>query len=83
MKIDARVQFINIDAAKSVGKTYTKIPVDMDYVSADSAEVIEWVRNELEEMFGHSFNDEDFEIVNMDEILEDIKFDEFEDKTTI
>ena len=83
MKIDARVQFINIDVAKSLGKTYTKILVDMDYVSADSSEVTEWVRNELEKMFGHSFSDEDFEIVNMDEILEELTYDEFLDKTTV
>ena len=83
MKIDARVQFISIDAAKSIGKTYTKIPVDMDYVSANSSEVTEWVRNELEKIFGHSFNNEDFEIVNMKEILEELAYDEFLDKTTV
>lgn len=75
MKIDAQVHFINTDAVKSLGKTYTKILVDMDYVSADSSEVTEWVRNELEKMFGHSFNDEDFEIVNMDEILKELAYD--------
>lgn len=82
MKIDARINFSD-QMAKKLERSSIRVPVDMDYVSADSAEVIEWVRNELEEMFGHSFNDEDFEVANMDEILEDIKFDEFEDKTTI
>ena len=82
MKIDANVSFSE-NIAEYLERTSVKIPVDMDYVSADSAEVTEWVRNELEEMFGCSFNDEDFEITNMDEILEEIEYDEFLDKTTI
>lgn len=82
MKIDARINFSD-QMAEKLERSSIRVPVDMDYVSDDSAEMIEWVRNELEEMFGSSFNDEDFEVMNMDEILEDIKFDEFEDKTTI
>ena len=72
MKIDARINFSD-QMAEKLERRAIRVPVDMDYVSDDSAEVIEWVRNELEEMFGHSFNDEDFEVMNMDKILEDIK----------
>ena len=57
------------------------INIDADYVSPNAEDVKEYVRNELEEMFGHHFYDEDFDITNLQTLLEDWAFDEFERKT--
>lgn len=81
MKIDARVEFDEATAAE-LFRDYVRVPVDMDYVEADYESVHDWVSNELETMFGRSFMREQFTIVNMDEIVEAISFDEFEDKTS-
>ena len=42
----------------------------------------EWVANEIEAMFGISFANDQFSITNIDDIVESINFDEFEDKTS-
>lgn len=80
MKIDANVELTDMKA-KEYGQTYVKVPVDIDYVEADVDAINEWVANELEEMFGGSFcPDVDFVITNINDILEDMEFDEFENK---
>ena len=80
MKIDAEVKLSDAKA-KDYGQTYVKVPVDIDYVESESTAINEWVANELEEMFGGSFcPDTDFTITNMDALIEDIAFDEFESK---
>lgn len=79
MKIDANVEFSQSAAAKS-GCIQTKVPVDIDYVEDNEDAVNEWVLIELENMFGQSFKHDDFQVTNMDEVIEDIKFDEFESK---
>ena len=80
MKIDAEIELSDAKA-EDYGQTYVKVPVDMDYVESNEESVNEWIANELEEMFGGSFcAGSDFTVTNMEAIIEDIAFDEFEDK---
>lgn len=81
MKIDAEVELSGLKE-KDVGESFVKVPVDIDYVEGDADSVKEWVRNALEEKYGSVFSDEDFTITNLDDIVEDIAFDEFEQKTS-
>lgn len=80
MKIDAKIEFSD-EVAEKLGRNWIRVPVDIDYVEDNEDSVKTWVMNELEEMFSQAFSYEDFKITNMDEVLEEIKFDEFEDKT--
>ena len=81
MKIDAEVELSDLKE-KDVGESFVKVPVDIDYVEGNADSVKEWVRNALEEKYGGVFSDEDFTITNLDDIVEDIAFDEFEQKTS-
>ena len=76
MKIDAEVELSGLKE-KDVGESFVKVPVDIDYVEGDADSVKEWVRNALEEKYGSVFSDEDFTITNLDDIGEEIAFDEF------
>ena len=80
MKIEARVEFPQPLSDCEVGDSI-HVDVDTDYVEDNAESVTEWVRNELETMFNRPFSNEDFCITNMDAILEDIAFDELQDKT--
>lgn len=79
MKIDAKVEFDDA-TAKELDRSWFRVPVDIDYVHADEADIREWVANELVDAFGRPFNDESFKITNMQELIEEINFSEFEDK---
>ena len=81
MKIDAEVE-LSDSKAEDYGESFVKVPVDVDYVEGNAYSVKEWVRNALEEKYGGAFCDEDFAIANLDSIVEDIAFDEFEQKTS-
>ena len=81
MKIDAKVEFKDA-TANELGRSWCRVPVDIDYVHADAAEIREWVANEMCEMFSRSFNDDSFEITNMQELIEEISFDEFSSKVS-
>lgn len=81
MKIDAEVE-LSDSKEEDYGESFVKIPVDADYVEGNAESVKEWVRNALEEKYGGAFCDEDFTITNLDNIVEDIAFDEFEQKTS-
>ena len=77
MKIDANVSF-----HKPEGNAYScVVSVDADYVEDNSDSILEYVSNELYEMFGHSFDYVDFEVTNMQALIEELAFDEFSDKT--
>ena len=83
MKIDAKVSF-NPEMTELLGRCNTTVPVDMDYVEANSESIEDWVKNEIDEMFGcncDAHGPVPFVVCNMDDIIEDIKFDEFKDKT--
>lgn len=80
MKIDAKIEFSK-EIAKKLDRDWVRVPVDIDYVEDNADAVYTWIVNELEEMFGQPFMNDDFEIMNMHEIIEEIKFNEFEDKT--
>ena len=81
MKIDAEVELSDSNE-KDIGESSVKVPVDIDYVEGNADSVKEWVRNALEEKYGDVFSDEDFTITNLDDIVEDIAFDEFQQKTS-
>ena len=76
MKIDAEVELLK-KVADSLGLSQTSIvvPVDIDYVSAYEDEIYEWVANELGEMFNRSFGDDEFHIMNLEEIQDEIGYD--------
>ena len=81
MKIDAEVE-LSDSKEKDIGESFVKVPVDIDYVEGNADSIKEWVRNALEEKYGSVFSDEDFTIANFDDIVEDIAFDEFKQKTS-
>ena len=81
MKIDAEVE-LGDSKEKDIGESFIKVPVDIDYVEGNADSVKEWVRNAIEEKYGGVFSDEDFTITNLDDIVEDIAFDEFKQKTS-
>ena len=81
MKIDAEVE-LSDSKEKDIGESFVKVPVDIDYVEGNADSVKEWVKNALEEKYGGMFSDKDFTIANLDDIVEDIAFDEFEQKTS-
>lgn len=72
MKIEANVSF-----HKPEGTVYgCSVNVDKDYVEDNADSILEYVSNELYEMFGHSFDYDDFEVTNMQELIEDLAHDE-------
>lgn len=79
MKVDAKVVFRDKDIVNSLGgREYVIVPVDIDYVSADESEIIEWILNEmndddLSKMFGRQFIAEDIRVENMNLILAEIE----------
>ena len=72
MKIEANVIF-----RRPEGNVYScSVNVDEDYVEADFDSIFEYVSNELADMFGHSFDYDDFEVTNMQELIEELSYDE-------
>jgi len=80
MKIEARVKFSD-KFAKELSIDTARVDVDTDYVTPYESDIRDYVANELAEIFGCSFGDDEFEIMNLEDIIEDLKFDEFERKT--
>ena len=80
MKIDAYVEFSET-ISKEIGEFSCKVLVDTDYVEDDYESIKDWVRDELESKWHRPFFDNDFIITNINDIIEDIKFDEFQNKT--
>ena len=76
MKIDA---IVNDPFVGCTG--YVKVPVDIDYVESNEQAVRDWIANELEERYPSKEINYSFEVENMQDIIEDLKFDEFESKT--
>ena len=81
MKIDANIEFSE-KTAKQLGRDTFKVAVDIDYVEDNVESVYEYVSNELAEKFGGVFFEDEYEIKNLNEIIEEIKFDEFKQKTS-
>ena len=81
MKIDAKIELAD-HMAETPGESFVKVQVDADYVESDPEDVKDWCRRELETKLGRPVADEDFEVSNMDEVVEELKFDEFEQKTS-
>ena len=80
MKLEAKVETktpIDETIATSVNKhnNTIKVNVDADYVTACEDDIREYVANELAEMFGRSFGDDEFEITNLNELMEDLSCD--------
>lgn len=77
MKLEANVSF-----HKPEGDVYgCDVNIDKDYVEDNADSILEYVANELYEMFGHSFDYDDFEVTNMQALIEELAYDEFERKT--
>lgn len=85
MTIKANVSFLkSFDELDINENTNTRVSVDSDYVESNESDIAQWVETELEDRYGKSFvYREDFEIDNLDELIEELAYDEFEDKTTI
>ena len=82
MKIDAKVSF-NPEMTELLGRSCTTVLVDMNYVEANSESIEDWVKDKIDEMFGcncDAHGPVPFVVSNMDDIIEDIKFDEFQAK---
>ena len=79
MKIDAKVEFSEA-AEKKFNRSSIEVPVDMDYVNADAESVISWIANELETMLGQAVMNDGFEVINMQDIIEDLSYDEYLEK---
>ena len=69
--IDAKVKF-SPAIEKELNKSQVLIPVDCEWTEADVDEITDVVRYDLESMFDRKFNNEDFEITNMDELMEEV-----------
>ena len=83
MKIDAKVWF-NSEMTELLGRCFATVTVDMDYVEANSESIEDWVKNEIDKKFNCNCDTHGpvpFVISNMDDLIEDIKFDEFKEKT--
>ena len=76
MKIDA---IVNDPFVGCTG--YVKVPIDIDYVESNEQAVRDWIVHELEEKYIGKEINYSFEVENMQDILDDLKFDEFERKT--
>ena len=81
MKIDAKIELAD-HMAETPGESFVKVQVDADYVESDPADVQDCCRRQLETTPGRPVADGDFEVSNMDEVVEELKFDEFERKTS-
>ena len=82
MKIEAKVEF-NDKLARILGQSTMNVNVDMDYVESNADDINEWIVNELEKKYEWAFvAGEDFKVTNMDELIEELSYDEFLDKTT-
>jgi hypothetical protein len=80
MKLDAYITFSDTTADK-INHDEITIAIDSDYVSADKDDINEWVINELETQFNIKFMINDFTITNIDDIIEEINYEEFMAKT--
>lgn len=80
MKLEAYVTFPKQVGDCVPGDTI-HVDVDADYVSPFESDIREWVANELAELFGRSFGDDEFEITNLDQLMEDLNYEEYMEKT--
>lgn len=80
MKLDAHITFSDTTADK-INCDEMTIAIDSDYVNADKDDINEWVINELETQFKIKFMVNYFTITNIDDIVEEINYEEFIAKT--
>ena len=90
MKIDINIEWvIGNDQLGIICGSTEDVTIDTDYTESDENNVLAAVEDELAQKYGvsmkHSRNentdDGDFVILNLDAVLEDLKFEEFKDKT--
>ena len=74
MKHDAEVQFTKAYPDLGIkSDDVVIVPVDDDYVDANEDDIIEYVGNELEDIYGASFCYRTaYEILNMEDLIDDI-----------
>ena len=80
MKLEANVEFVD-NAVEKAGCQKTAVWIDSDYVESTYAEVVHAVEDALWKKFKKSFTGLDFKVTNIDDIVEDLAYDEFKDKT--
>ena len=66
MKLEANVTFKKLVD----GITSCHVDVDADYVFPYESDIYKWVANELAEKFGCSFGDDEFEIENLEDLMD-------------
>lgn len=82
MKIKAKVEFSD-RIAGILGQSTMNVDMDMDYVESNADDINEWVSNELGSKYEGVFvAGEDFKVTNMDELIEELSYDEFLDKVS-
>ena len=82
MKIEAKVEFSD-KLAGILGQSTMNVDVDMDYVESNADDINDWIANELGSKYEWVFvAGEDFKVMNMDELIEELSYNEFLDKTT-
>ena len=84
MTLDAYIDVVEANTG-NVLDTAT-VSVDMDYVEDNAESVEEWIENgdewnEISENWRRAGKLVAFNVTNMEDIIEDLKFDEFQDKT--
>ena len=84
MKIDAVIDVVEASTG-NVLDTVT-VPVDMDYVEGNEEAVTEWIEHsdkwhEVESNWQRAGKLVQFNVTNMEDIVEDIAYDEFIEKT--
>lgn len=69
--INAKVKF-SPTIEKNLNKSQVLVPVNCEWTEADVDVITNVVKYDLECMFSRRFNNEDFEITNMDELMEEV-----------
>lgn len=80
MKLEANVTFTD-EAAEKAGCEDTVITIDGDYVESTTDDVTHAVEDGLWKKFNKAFTSLDFKVTNMNDLIADLAYDEFEDKT--
>lgn len=76
MKIDAKVTFKG-QLKNDMQVQTTSVPIDLDYVECNEDDVIEWIRQHLENNCHCPVMNEDFTVENMEDIMRELAILEY------
>lgn len=71
MKIDANVEIVS-SLAKEIDKDNVTITIDLDYITPYESDIYDDIAYKLEEKFHRPFSHDDFDVTNLQEIVEEI-----------